>query len=206
MTDPLDRVLQSACPTVAMPRFGSLPPLAGGQRLVLGANGVFVQLVTPWLDCCLRAGSLEPGVRVPYGSLEEHIRVAFGAVPTSLVNEFLTVARASLPFEVAAGIVYNRSDKTLTLRVHGSDVASRTAVQYRIAALAAGELLVVDLHSHGALPALWSAVDDADDQGIRICAVLGNVDRDIPSARYRLALNGMFRTLAGPWSTPTPEG
>jgi hypothetical protein len=37
-----DAALQSACPVIAAPRFGTLPEMQNGQRLVVAANGVFV--------------------------------------------------------------------------------------------------------------------------------------------------------------------
>ena len=43
-TDPRDAALQRACPTVPAPRFGLLPEMQNGQRLLIAANGVFVQV------------------------------------------------------------------------------------------------------------------------------------------------------------------
>ena len=57
------------------------------------------------------------------------------------------------------------------------------------------ETLAVDLHSHGRAPAFWSADDDADDNGVRVCGVFGHLDRAQPTAKFRLVLNGHFVTL-----------
>ena len=37
-----DAALQAACPVVIAPRFGPLPDMDPGQRLVVAANGLFV--------------------------------------------------------------------------------------------------------------------------------------------------------------------
>jgi PRTRC genetic system protein A len=60
-------------------------------------------------------------------------------------------------------------------------------------------VLAVDLHSHGRLGAFWSADDDRDDNGVRVCGVFGNVDRATPTARFRLVLNGHYVPLPSPW-------
>lgn len=67
--DPRDAALQSTCPVVIAPRFGALPPMLPGQRLIAAANGLFVQVKLDWLDCvhCLTPQGL--GLPLPYGSL-----------------------------------------------------------------------------------------------------------------------------------------
>lgn len=62
-----------------------------------------------------------------------------------------------------------------------------------------------DLHSHGLHGAFWSAEDDRDDNGVRVCGVFGNLDRAMPTARFRLVLNGHFVTLPNPWNSEGSE-
>ena len=49
MMDVRDIALQAACPVIAAPRFGPLPDMVNGQRIILAANGVFVQVKLDWL-------------------------------------------------------------------------------------------------------------------------------------------------------------
>jgi len=42
---------------------------------------------------------------------------------------------------------------------------------------ARGTSALIDLHSHGALPPFFSPIDNTDEQGFRIYAVIGEVDR-----------------------------
>ena len=50
-----------------------------------------------------------------------------------------------------------------------------------------GTSALVDLHSHGVLPPFFSRVDNQDEQGFRIYAVMGEVDK-VPSIRVRVGV------------------
>jgi hypothetical protein len=49
----------------------------------------------------------------------------------------------------------------------------------------------MDLHSHGVLPPFFSPTDDRDEQGFRIYAVIGEVDRS-PGIRVRVGVYGHY--------------
>ena len=205
--DPRDAALQQSCPCVSMPMFGALPELGAGQRMLLGRNGVFLQMRTPWLDCTTRVGQLAERLPLPYGDVVERIAFSFGAIPIRLLECFIEVARAALPDEVAGALIYDEHRQTLSLRIHEGLDVGRSHVRYKIGNLGAGEMLAVDLHSHGRLGAFWSADDDRDDDGVRVCGVFGNVDCATPTARFRLVLNGHYVPLPSPWDAGDgPEG
>jgi PRTRC genetic system protein A len=71
-----------------------------------------------------------------------------------------------------------------------------------------GEEIAVDLHTHGRLPAWFSATDDADDRGIKIAGVFGHLHEPVPTAAFRLVLNGWTKALPHPasvaraWTNP----
>lgn len=199
--DPRDAALQQSCPCVSMPMFGALPALDGGQRMVLGRNGVFLQMRTPWLDCTTRVGRLAERLPLPYGDVVERIAFSFGAIPIRLLERFIEAARAALPDEVAGALIYDERLQTLALRIHEGLDVGRGHVRYRIADLGEGEVLAVDLHSHGWFDAFWSAEDDRDDNGVRVCGVFGHLDRATPTAKFRLVLNGHCVPLPSPWDT-----
>ena len=205
--DPRDAALQQTCPCVSMPMFGPLPGLDAGQRMLLGRNGVFLQMRTPWLDCTTRVGQLAERLPLPYGDVVERIAFSFGAIPIRLLERFIEVARAVLPDEIAGALIYDEHRQTLVLRIHEGLDVGRGHVRYRIADLGEGEVLAVDLHSHGRLGAFWSADDDRDNHGVRVCGVFGNLDRATPTAKFRLVLNGHSVPLPNPWDTGDgPEG
>lgn len=196
--NPRDAAIAISCPVVAMPRFGTLAPHASGQRMLLARNGLFVQMRTPWLDCTTRVA--EVGMHLPYGAAAEAITFAFGVIPLGLLEQFSVAARKAMPNEAAGALVYDVRTGALRLTMHEAIEVGPGHVRYRIEALADDELLAIDLHSHGRLEAFWSHEDDRDDQGVRVCGVFGNLDRERPTARFRLVLNGMFRELPHPWA------
>ena len=201
MTDPRDAALQAACPAIAAPRHGDLPPMALGLRIVAAANGLFVQVRLPWLDCLQRCGSVDPALPLPYGTLAPWLRLSFGLIPAGLLRQFVTQARYAAPNETAAAIVYSACTGALRLAACETVTADADHVVYQPPLLAASEQVAVDLHSHGEAAAFFSPMDDADDRAIKICGVFGRVQSRHPEARFRLAINGLFIDLAGQWDS-----
>lgn len=193
-----DLALQSACPVIAAPRFGPLPDMANGQRIVLAANGVFVQVRLDWLDYIQR---LAPALTIPlpYGDIEERLRFSFGVLPIRLIEDFIEAGRRGLPNEVAGALIYSRSGRTLRLALCDPITVSPARIHYRVPAMDADETLAVDLHTHGCGRPFWSGEDDRDDQGIKVAGVFGCLHQPRPRAEFRLVVNGSFRPLPHPW-------
>lgn len=203
--DARDLALQASCPVLAAPRFGELPPMDNGQRILIAANGLFVQVKLDWLDCIQRLAPAT-GFPLPYGEVQERMAFAFGRLPIALIEQFVAQARERLPDETAGALIYSRASGGLRLVVHPPLSASPGHVRYGVSSLAAGETLAVDLHTHGRLPAFWSPTDDVDDTGIKIAGVFGDLHRPQPTAAFRLALNGTFRALPHPWQAARRVG
>jgi PRTRC genetic system protein A len=201
MMDVRDLALQMACPVIAAPRFGELPPMENGQRIVVGANGLFVQVRLDWLDCLQPLTLDSPAMRLPYGHVHERIAFSFGVLPVRLIEAFIAAAKARLPDEVAGALIYSRNAGALRLAMCETLRASPVQVRYRLPELADDETVALDLHSHGCGTPFWSAEDDRDDMGIKIVGVFGNLHWSRPDARFRLAINGLFRPLSNPWQT-----
>jgi PRTRC genetic system protein A len=204
--DPRDAALRATCPCVSMPMFSALDPIGTGQRMVLGRNGLFLQLKTPWLDCTTLVADMAGGLVLAYGEVKESLAFEFGVIPLGLLDQFIEQARALLPREAAGALIFDERDGALDLRMHEALDAGAGHIRYRIADLAAHEVIAVDLHTHGRLPAFWSRDDDRDDQGVRICGVFGHLDRGRPSAKFRLVMNGLFRALPSPWEPGEARG
>lgn len=202
--DPCDVALQSTCPVVAMPRYGLLQDMPNGQRVIVAANGVFVQVKLDWLDCVQRLMPCLPGMRLPYGQAEERLAFSFGVLPIRLIEAFVEQGRRALPNEAAGALVYSRLTRSLRLVVCEALRSSPVRIDYRLPALADDETVAVDLHTHGHGAPFWSADDDRDDQGIKVAGVFGCLHHDRPSAEFRLVLNGMYRALPHPWQTIVP--
>lgn len=198
--DARDIALQAACPVVIAPRFGALPEMNLGQRLVVAANGLFVQMKLDWLDCvhCLTPQGF--GLPLPYGNVAETLSFSFGVLPIRLIEQFVEAARRSLPNEAAGALIYSRSSGGLRLALCEPMRCSPAHIDYRVPAMAADETLAVDLHSHGRLAAFWSDEDNRDDQGIKVAGVFGRLHEAQPDACFRLVINGLYRPLPNPWA------
>jgi PRTRC genetic system protein A len=204
MIDRRDEALQRACPVLAAPLFGALPAMENGQRVVVASNGVFVQVKRDWLDCVERMGDTDAGLPLPYGEVTPSIQFAFGTIPVVLLEAFIAAGRAGLPNEIAGGLIYSAERRTVRLAIYESVGSTAHGIEYRLPLLAGDESIAVDLHTHGLLPAFWSATDDRDDRSVKVTGVFGNLDRELPSAAFRLVLNGMYRPLAHPWEVAAP--
>lgn len=205
MSHPLDDALLATMPVVPMPRYGVLTPLArAGQRLLIGRNGMFMEVRRAWVHAIVPCGALDAPIALPYGDVAPKLELPYGPVPKALVDAFIEVAREHLPNEVAGGVVLDERAQQFELRIYGSEVASEARVDYRARPLGEHEVLMVDLHSHGRLPAVFSAQDDRDDAGCtKIAVVVGGVGIAGDSVEFsaRLCLNGVLLPLeSGYWT------
>jgi PRTRC genetic system protein A len=198
---PLDVALRETLPIATMPRFGEFQPLsASGQRLLLGENGLFLEVRRPWLHAIAECGVVDAGLRLPFGRVKPQLELPFGLLPRVLVDQFIRVARERLPNEVAGAIVLDTERAEFELRIHEADEASAARIDYRALPLRSHEALVVDLHSHGIAPAGFSAQDDLDDCGAtKVAVVVGRLDRKAggrcADIAVRLVLNGLLLPL-----------
>lgn len=199
MTDLRDAALLAACPVIAMPKYGPLPPMASSLRLVVAANGLFLQVRLPWIECIEPCGAIDPRLPLPYGELAPRLSLAFGVIPSELLRKFVALSRRALPAETAAAIIYCARTGELRLEQCETITADSMHIVYRPPTLATTEQTVIDLHSHGDAPAFFSPQDDADDRSIKICGVFGRVRSRHPEARFRLSINGMFVDLCDRW-------
>jgi len=151
------------------------------------------------MRCVLKLGDLPAKPPLPHGVVHEHLSFTFGVIPLRLLDEFIAHGRRSLPNEVAGALIFSKTRGDLRLVLHEALETGPSAIRYRIDAMDANEELAIDLHTHGVLGAFWSTTDDADDLGVKVCGVFGNLDRPQPSAAFRLAINGHFLKLPHPW-------
>lgn len=193
-----DAALQAVCPSVMVPRFGTLQSLQEpGHRFLVAADGLWIEAHRPWVYIRQPIARQE-AVAMPYGRLTPAVHLAFGSIPRALLDDFAEVARAQLPNECAAWIVWSERGG-LELRHLDNIKASPGYVQFHRPELSDDEHLVIDLHSHGMLPAFFSATDNHDDKGeIKLAAVVGNLDYEKPSMVVRLCVQGLFIDLSGP--------
>lgn len=197
--NPLDIALQTAVPTLMVPKYGDLPPLdRNGHRFLAAKDGLWMEVKRNWLHLRLPLVR-QLKVAMPYGSVDPLMEFAFERLPSQLVEAFALEAKQQCPIETAGWIVRNLETGEFRLMMLESLDQSRAHVHFVRPQLDDAEEMVIDLHSHGAFDAFFSGQDDIDDAGeVKISVVVGNCDREIPSVAVRLCALGMNLTLPNP--------
>lgn len=199
----LDNALFDSAPVATVPRHAEFAPLLDvGHRFLLAAEGLFVEIRRPWLHLVQQVAALDnSGPRAPYGSIEPKIEFGFGRLGAAAPHfrQFAVEAAAAMPNEHAACVIWNRRTNELTYRPVEVISSSPTEITINRPTLADDESLAIDLHSHGAGPAHFSAQDDLDDAGeVKIAGVIGGIGTDTPSVAFRLCALGKTITLRVP--------
>lgn len=194
-----DYITQGVCPTLPVPKFGDLPePIGSGHCFLVAVDGLWVEITRPWLHMIWPVAK-QSDVAIPYGSLRPKVQFAFGKLPAEFIRTFAEDARAALPNEAAAWLVWNEStplyDGFLEYLLLPPASAGSGHIQFERPALAPHQSLAVDLHSHGAGPAFFSATDNQDDAGeVKISGVIGSLSHErgqLPTIEFRICALGI---------------
>ncbi len=179
-------------------------------QYILAGNGVFIRAETrffeallPIAPCAVRG--LEP--------LQHRFRLKVPRIPARLLDTVLADARRArrqnggrtdnglpdnrlpdnrLPDDGLNEVLYQFHHHGQTVQVKKPPQRA-TAVSVT-AAGSADAAVICDLHSHGNMPAFWSAADDADEQSARLFAVIGKLDSE-PEIRLRVGVYGYWMAL-----------
>ncbi|MCY1197503.1 PRTRC system protein A [compost metagenome] len=195
--NPADAALQQSFPSVMVPRFGALAPMERpGERLLIAANGVFLEIVRPWLRIVRHLGAFQHRTAIPYGEAAEATELRCGRIPASLIGKFAMMAGAAHPKETGGWVVWNADSASFRLVPVRILEHSGGHLKYERPLLTADDVLVVDCHSHGRHPAFFSSTDDHDDRhDVKFAFVLGNCDAATPSMALRLCAKGIFEKV-----------
>ena len=196
MMDKRDQALQLSCPVTSMPMYCSLPPLDNcGERLIVGRNGTFLEILRPWARIVSQVGPALSNT-VPFGRVEEVIEYTAGKLPRSLLVQFSAWARQQHEVEIGAVITWNEMSGEYLLRRSKSNHATSGSLDYELPQLAGGEHIVVDCHSHSHHRAYFSQVDDQDDcNDVKFAFVVGNCNTNNLTTSARLCVRGVFKKL-----------
>lgn len=197
--NPRDRALFAALPVVLAPRFEPLPDLElGCTRLVLAADGVYIEARTRVLHAC---GRISEADRLPFGAMRPFVTRLIDADPSTLLTLAVSSAQRCLPNEWA-GVIVRQGDG---LTLHQPPVLAHSPARVRYDATGLDPLDVLwDLHSHAAMRAFFSREDDADDLACPspcfIASVIGHCHTDAPAWASRLVIAGRAFDLDSPAS------
>jgi len=193
--DPRDALLQAHAPAVMVPIFSALAPLEqSGHRYLVAQDGLWIEVKRPWLHLVWPVAASPASL--PYGALQDTIDFAFDWDAFGmLLEQFREECWRVSPNEHAAWLIWDERTAQLVYRRLIAIEAGPAGISVHRPQLAAHEHLAVDLHSHGALAAGFSATDNADDAGeVKFCVVLGNLEAhpDAETQTMRLCAHGHF--------------
>ena len=191
--NPIDDALQRVVPTVMVPRHAELEKLnTPGHRILMAGNGVWLEVRRAWLYLRVML-TLPLQIAVPYGIVKKEFCFTFGKLPKAMVAQFIEEARARMPNECAGWVIWNESTGAWRLQMLPETSVGVDHVNVNLPVLGDLEHLIVDMHSHGKLPAFFSETDNHDDRGeVKISGVIGNLNRPCITAKFRVCANGVF--------------
>jgi PRTRC genetic system protein A len=186
----MESTIQGMFPTVIMPLEGMLEPATKpGTRYVVARDGLWREVMLPWVTVIHKIAHSD--FVLPYGAAEETVVVKCGPIPSELRNKFVQDAKAAMPNEMAAAVIWNSNDHSWRYEKREHTMATAAHVEYREVQLGDGEFLVLDLHSHGTFSAFFSQEDDRDDLGsMKFSGVIGNLNSGNMTSVLRLNMLG----------------
>lgn len=186
----MDAMIQTMFPTVIMPREGAIEAATkSGTRYVVANDGLWREVMLPWVTVIHKIANSD--FVLPFGAISESVVINCGPVPARLRNLFVQDAKAAMPNEMAAALIWNSNDHRWRYERREATLATRAHIDYREVQLGDSEFLVLDLHSHGTFSAHFSGEDDRDDKGsMKFSGVIGNLNSDTITSVLRLNMLG----------------
>lgn len=197
--DVIEKAIAANFPVIAAPQSGSIEvPKQFGTRYIVAKQSLLCEIHTPWLYFRAPVARLAQVNQTPYGEVGLHILVQFkcNPLPMQVWKEFIAQARNDCPNEAAALAVWNHTTGAWRLAARQATLVTPGRIDYVEPEIGEDELVVVDMHSHGAGAAYFSSRDDVDDfGGIKIAVVWGKVQNTMPDIAVRLVCPGFFIPL-----------
>lgn len=170
---------------------GPLPPNnAYLYQYILAGNGFFLRAGTPWWEVVM------PLLHYPVRGLlpvQPVFRLLIGRLPESLLAAAYQSALSAR--EKNGGLrealySFQVGDNQVRL-MRPRQVATPGSVT---SAGLDDPTILLELHSHGNMPAFWSETDNHDEQGIRLYGVMGRLESQ-PELKLRVGVCGHWKPL-----------
>lgn len=174
LTDRRDQIVFGETPTLMQPLHGeALPkPETGKHRFVIAGDGVYVEAINPVLE--VRLPVAKSGIKLPYGQIGAvGVRLAHGQISRWILQDVCDKTLLCGEYEWAGLVVWDKIRMEYSLYEPDTISFSTRHISYRNVLPDEYEL-VMDLHSHGRMPACFSKTDDKSDiGGFYIAGVVG---------------------------------
>jgi hypothetical protein len=152
---------------------------------IMAAGGVYLKAQNAQLAATV---CIAPGEIRGLTPLKEDIQFLKGKIPLHLLNLALSVLIAKPDIEQYLAITWDGNYRLKT----PAQQATAVSVTYETLPDA-----VLEIHSHtGEVPAHFSPIDNRDEQGLCLYAVVADMRNLCPSVELRLGICGYFLTLS----------
>ena len=159
-------------------------------QYILAGNGLFLRAGTPWWEVIMPLQRYLIRGLLP---VQPAFRLLIGRLPESLLaaayQSALTAREKNGGLREALYSFHVQEKQVRLMRPR--QVATPTRVT---SAGLDDPTILLELHSHGNMPAFWSFTDDGDEQGIRLYGVMGRLD-SVPEIKFRVGVCGHWKPL-----------
>lgn len=150
---------------------------------ILSGNGVFISATNEFLSACIPIAQCQIRGLTP---TEPRVELRHGKIPGVFFDLALNAALARRDREIYFAITWQDRYRLFLTSQEGN----AAHVEYHTL-----DGTVMGLHTHPTFAASFSGGDDRDEQGFRLEAVIGRLDR-IPEVSLRVGVYGYFWPLS----------
>lgn len=161
------------------------PPITGFKQYLVTATGLLVRAESEHLAACVPVATAAclGLVTYPVYCHLKHDRISGHYLFSVFKDSVQALPNEAMYQFVWDGAGWQCQRPAQTRTVSNVDFANHPAA-------------VVDLHSHGELPAFFSGDDNRDEQGFRVYAVIGRVHTSAPEIAVRVGVFGHFMRIS----------
>ena len=156
-------------------------PMADGYDYILAGNGLFLRAANHFFTLTQCIAWVTVRGLVP---LEPSFQLKVPCLPAALLTTVLAHARTQGQREILYHVHHDGEKCRLTVPAQ-----QRTATHIYSPGGASDDILL-EIHSHHAMPAFWSETDNQDELGFRAYMVMGRIFGNRPELKLRIGVYG----------------
>jgi len=197
---------QSRKYSISYDRNAAIVGVAGisGEKGVTASVTALPTNIVDFFDCKKRLSSVKERVEKTAlglfrGYEDEHdmlslelFDMSLPKIPSYLLDTIVMRFKSNLMMEDMIQIYYSIKSKSYYL-VHPEVVCDKISVRYQMTH--SKDILVMSIHSHNTMPAIFSEIDDEDEVYTGLFGVIGDLDKKTISMSFRAGMEGKFKSL-----------
>lgn len=140
--------------------------------------------------------------QMPYGCFDcredgsnVDFRMTGKKIPYRILLDVIAFFKRNPHKEAVVQIFYDVNAGQYEIYYPEQKVTSASVVFTRSYDMENDKVLVMDIHSHGAMKAFFSSIDDYDEMGTRLFMVFGNLDKEEVTHKLRAGIAGNYKML-----------